>query len=555
MSRFLPAAIVANTLRSRGLSPEEAMQRAFGGVEPETAGATHPKGKTALDRLDAITRQSLDRLYDFQHADGGWGWWKSGDSDPWMSAYVVWGLSLARDAKLDVRLDALDRGVEYLSVTLVQAEGQPDLAAWMLHALGASGRAAKDARTATGFAKLWEQKNSLQAYGKALFALAAHALGKPDEARTLCANLANGVQIDAHPDESKIGGAGQGGHAAALGTAHWGSDAGWWRWQDGAVESTSFALRALCAIDPKNPLVASASNWLVQNRRGAQWSNTRDTALAVLALDAFLNATGEVARDVAYELVVNGKVVAQRKLTARDALAAPAHFLIPAEDVRDGANEVRLRRTGGDGPLYLAARAVFFSREDKIRARGSDLFVDRRYFKLVARPTLLAGVVYERVPLVDGGTVASGERVEVVLTFESKNDFEYLMFEDNKPAGLEAAELRSGAPAYAREIKKGEVARRFGDAATAATAPDADDWTRFTGRQRFVHQELRDRKVALFLDRLPQGVWETRYELRAEVPGRFSALPTTGAAMYVPEIRCNGDELKLVVEDRAREGQ
>ncbi len=71
-----------------------------------------------------------------------------------------------------------------------------------------------------------------------------------------------------------------------------------------------------------------------------------------------------------------------------------------------------------------------------------------------------------------------------------------------------------------------------------------------TGRSRYVYQELRDRKVALFLDKLPQGVWEIRYELRAEVPGSFHALPVLGHAMYVPEVRCNGKEIRLTVLDR-----
>jgi uncharacterized protein YfaS (alpha-2-macroglobulin family) len=76
--------------------------------------------------------------------------------------------------------------------------------------------------------------------------------------------------------------------------------------------------------------------------------------------------------------------------------------------------------------------------------------------------------------------------------------------------------------------------------------PEQND---FTGRQRGVHQELRDRKVALFLDKLPEGVWEIRYDLRAEVPGDFHALPVVGHAMYVPEIRCNGAELRVHVKD------
>ena len=71
----------------------------------------------------------------------------------------------------------------------------------------------------------------------------------------------------------------------------------------------------------------------------------------------------------------------------------------------------------------------------------------------------------------------------------------------------------------------------------------------FTGRTRWVYQELRDRKVALFLDKLPEGIWQLRYDLRAEVPGAFHALPVLGHAMYVPEIRCNGAEARVTVQD------
>ena len=68
-----------------------------------------------------------------------------------------------------------------------------------------------------------------------------------------------------------------------------------------------------------------------------------------------------------------------------------------------------------------------------------------------------------------------------------------------------------------------------------------------------IYQELRDRTVALFIDKLPQGVWEVRYDLRAEVPGKFHALPVVGHAMYVPEIRCNGEEIRLTVEEKKAE--
>jgi uncharacterized protein YfaS (alpha-2-macroglobulin family) len=43
---------------------------------------------------------------------------------------------------------------------------------------------------------------------------------------------------------------------------------------------------------------------------------------------------------------------------------------------------------------------------------------------------------------------------------------------------------------------------------------------------------------------------EILVSVRAEIPGRYSALPTTAAAMYAPELRGNSDEIKLSIVDR-----
>jgi uncharacterized protein YfaS (alpha-2-macroglobulin family) len=178
------------------------------------------------------------------------------------------------------------------------------------------------------------------------------------------------------------------------------------------------------------------------------------------------------------------------------------------------------------------------------------------------------------VPLNDGDTVKSGERVETVITIEAKNNYEYLLFEDLKPAGLEAVQLRSGENLYVREIKSAALAKSAAGSASDRVAGSAGilpasrsgsalgpgsgsksslmNYTSasdFTGRTRWVYQELRDRKVALFIDHLPEGVWQLSYEMRAESPGAFHALPVLGHAMYVPEIRTNGAEVRIRVVD------
>jgi uncharacterized protein YfaS (alpha-2-macroglobulin family) len=635
MSRFLPTVITAKTLRDVGLQPEDVMGRVFGGIETNSAAATHPDGKKNLEDMDKMTRAGLDRLYDFQHRDGGWGWWKEGDSDHWMTAYVVWGLSLAHGTGIEIKnqpsktvidpitglptngQNALERGVTYLGKTLVEEEENPDMQAWMLHALSVWNESMMNSHLsefeAKAFDHLWKNRDQLNAYTRALLALSAHNYGREDKAKILIANLENGVIRDDHPDQSVLIGnnpstlnssasaessgetapkRSEGGQpSTVMGTAHWGNDGIYWHWSDGGVEATAFALRALLAIDPTNSLVEPVSNWLIKNRRGAQWNNTRDTAIVVLALNDYLRASGELHPDLAFEVDVNGTKVADRKISGADVFNAPSTFTIDPKLIQD-TNEIRIVHTSAGGPVYFSANAKFFSTEEPIAPAGNEIFVKREYYKLAGRPTLLKGYVYDREPLRDGETVTSGERIETVLTIEAKNNSEYLLFEDLKPAGFEAVEIRSGENLYARGLMASAVERKFGatsvheikpgetlsllakaygvSVAEIETANSGIDPHRlrigdklvipatqsagyeagYTGSNRWIYQELRDRQVALFIDHLPQGVWQIRYDFRAETPGQFHALPVLGRAMYVPEIRCNSVELRVNVVDK-----
>src|SRR6185312_3587696 len=105
----------------------------------------------------------------------------------------------------------------------------------------------------------------------------------------------------------------------------------------------------------------------------------------------------------------------------------------------------------------------------------------------------------------------SGELVEIELEIDSKNDYEYLLFEDMKASGFEPEEVRSG----------------------------------YGGNDVGAYMELRDERVAFFVRQLARGKHSLSYRMRAEIPGKFSALPTRASAMYAPELRGNSDEIKL----------
>ncbi len=521
MSRFLPAAVTARTLRDLGLDEDAVVGRMFGGIDPGYLPKT-VSGQPGIEQLDAVVRIGLDRLRAMQREDGSWPWWGGGESDEFMTAYVVWGLRQAEIAGVPVEGKMIERGADWLRLHVVNAKRDVDLQSWILHALAAvhsdGSKWSKEERAAVE--NVWAKRDGLTAYGRALFTLAVSGFGDEAKAAVMVRNLRDGVAVEDQPGVSAMAGAGTP-SANAIPTARWGSEGIFWRWQDGGVEATAFALQALLVVDPGNDLVESAMNWLVKNRRGGRWSNTRDTAMVVLAMNRYLATTKELGRAVSFEVALNGKRVAEvRDATALDGVM---NVEIDRDLIRDGVNEVTIRRTAGDGPLYVAAEAVFFSLEEPIPARGNELFVKREYALLQPKVTLLDGYRYDRVAWTADRRAALNDRVEVVLTLEAKNDLEYVVIEDLKPAGLEAVQAKSGMSLSAEH-------------ADGTTVP--------------VYCELRDRKVALFASKLKQGIWTVEYDLRAETAGDFSALPAVGHAMYAPEVRGNSVGRRVLVGDR-----
>lgn len=568
MSRFLPSVVVAKTLHDLGYNLDDLRKRAKTLRDqaarnqkskiqnPKSNSAyTYPKGVPGMatlpsansnfprlynpvfseQTLNRMVTAGLKRIHDAQHSDGGWGWWPDDTSDAYMTAYVLYGLQTARDAgyKDQIAEDEVTRGLNFLRDRFLHEED--------LHRMAYQARilamapAYRDAIRPLVTGRLYDRRERLSPYSKALLALALHLVGDAPKANVLLRNLESTAKVD-----------------EANGTANWeNGDRYWWRWYNNKVETNATILQAYLAINPNAKLPAFVMKWLVNNRRGDAWPSTKETAEAVYALADYARVNKEFAADYTLTVDLGGRVRRNYKINHETALFGDNQFIVPDALLQTGAQPLTITRNG-TGTLYYAAYTRYFSLEEPIKETGNEVFVHRRYFRLLAgtakgapEPTPLAedranpfltgkyelltiggdwtaapsdpeGAQYDRVELKDGETVASGDLLEVQLELESKNDYDYLVFEDMKPAGCEPVEVRSGGK---------------------------------EGLGVYSNRELRDQKVAFFLSSLPQGTRMLSYRLRAETPGQFHVLPTNGYAMYAPDVRTLSDEWRMGIKD------
>ena len=548
LNRFVPAVIAQQMLRDlkinlaevkakrTNLNPQE-----LGNAADRTAQWKQWQTNPVFDEveMEKMVAKGIEKLMSMQNTDGGWGWFSGyGEhSYPHTTAVVVHGLLVAKTNGAKIPDAMLNSGIAWL-----MAYERKQVAALQLHvereALRKEGKKIKDSnkyekstcdamdafvRLVLGEAKrdsepmlafLYRDRVGLPVYAKCLLGLEHHRKG--DEARRdeVMKMISQYLKRDAENQTAYLD---------LQNTNHW------WNWYGSEVEAHAWYLKLLAAVKPQDADTRGLVKYLVNNRKHATyWESTRDTAFAIEAIASHFKASGEDAPEMEVDVLLDGKSLRKVSITRENLFTFDGTVTLTGDAVTTGKHDIELRKTGR-GTLYANAYLEVFTLEDKLRAAGLEVKVQRRISKLIAleKETEVpdsTGLVakqqverFRRELLADGAKLASGDRVEVELILESKNDYEYLVFSDAKAAGLEALDALSG---YVGG----------GDGFSA-------------------YMEPRDRTVDFFIRALPRGTHTLRYQLRAEAPGIYKALPANAEAMYAPELRGNSEDLKLEISE------
>lgn len=466
-----------------------------------TAGVTPPGWEDAAKKLLPYAQ----RLAALQNPEGGWGWWREGESDPYLTALALHGLAAMSQltgpgSEVDF---PLARGSGYALRLLSEVRNLDGEAYVLAHLSPLLALPDADNR----FPGLREQleevslgvfsgRDRLGTSGLALATRVLAEIGKSAEARTLLDLLLARAQRD------------------ALGL-HWPADPGFEdSWFGEEVENTAYGLSALSAVDSSDARAGDAVRWLAARRRGTFWRSTRVTGPAALALAEYLaRRPGEVRPQYHLRVQWNGEPVLERDVNPANAFGGDTlRVRLGGSKLVAGDNRLAIAKQGS-GSVYYGWEGRALVPSPGPPASDTRLRIAREYLRAERTTDRRGRPRYLTSALAPNDGLRVGESILVRLTLTASKPLRYLVVEDPRVAGFEIDRV----------------------------LPEGAEWPYGT------HAEERDDRAVFFLDDLEQGETTLEYLVRPELAGSFTALPTSGRGMYDPDLSARSSEARLRV--------
>jgi uncharacterized protein YfaS (alpha-2-macroglobulin family) len=455
------------------------------------------------DALNGVIQDSLSRLVAWQNNDGGWGWAPDQTSDVYLSAYMLFGLSEAVRAGVQVNATVLDKASSYLSASLAAPAPTTqastlDRLAFQHFALQQAGHGQKSA------AGLYDVRERLSPWARALLALTLSAQNSQDDrVRSLVSDL------EAQALRSATG-------------AHWETSVGAQLNQGTPVFTTALVSLALARLDPTAAVLTDAVRYLSANRRvNGIWASTYESTWVMLALTEVMSTTGELTGSFAYTASLNDKPLASGKAAGPQELT-PVTTSVPLSSLNPSVpNALKIEHDLGAGRLYYRAFLQVDRPVEQVPVLNRGLSISRQ--------VVLAGqdCAHQDCLAVTGTSLSSQRELEVHLTITLPQAMYHLVVEDFIPAGAEIVD------SSLKTVPKGVQAGQNGVASLIqASNPFGSGWNWWL----FGAPQIYADHIRWTAPYLAAGTYQLTYRLTPLQAGEFRVLPAHAYENYFPEV-------------------
>ncbi len=472
-------------------------------------------------KRELIARRGVDKLFAKQNPDGGFGYWHSGESWPYVSTWATFALLEGKRAGFAVDEAKLDAAIRYVEnfVRYGHRSRWGVYYDWTTRAFGLW-LLSREGRGEGSFDAVWSQREKLPLYARAFLMSAAQTYGKTSQRDAVLEQIRDAVVESPktiHFAESRTEAAAADGLRLLM---------------HSNTQTDAIVLMALLEAVPTEPMLPKVMAGIMASRdplQGGRWGSTHTNAWALLSASRY------------YEVVEADEPDFTARAWLDDAFAGEFGFqgrsmtkqqqTIPMKTLVDSAAEQLTLSKEGPGKLYYRLGLRYAPADLQLEAQEQG-FVASRTYEALADPGQDEPDPDAVKRLEDGSwVVKAGTNVKVNLSVVVRDRANYVVVDDPLPAGFEGLNPRfvtSGVSGGSGSVDYGR--------------PGPVGISGLRGRRRwwypwwtFDHSDLRDDRMLLFADHLPAGVYTYSYTARATTIGEFHLPPIKAEAMYEPE--------------------
>ena len=456
--------------------------------------------------VDDVIREYLDDVPKFQQYSGGFSYWTGGEYvSPYVSVYTMFALTHAKAKGFEVNQECYAKGLEYLKSMVRQSAAidRYGLFYWhTTHAFALATLAENGYYDASSVELLFQRRDEMPLYARAML-LKAVVKGKGNRAiaEELRRNLLNAIKMNpttAHFEEPF--------NTGLEWTFH------------SNIRTTSAILQVFLEMDKEDvPWAEKTVKYLLQDRKDGRWRTTQENVYVFWALGSYFRIFEKEIPDFKSQVQIDGKQILSEIYKGRSTATHTSN--IKFNQLQKDVSLPMDFNFSGTGRLYYNVRMTYAPKSGiKIKSRDEGMKITKSFFD-------------EKGKAVTNGKFTAGAMYRIELNVSSAQDRQFVVVDDPLPAGFEAVNVN--------------LATSNSSAKAIAGPGSRGGWWSYG---TFNHSEMRDDRVLVFADWMPQGKHTFTYLARATTFGRFELPSTKAEEMYSPEIFGNTSNLTVIVE-------
>ncbi len=498
-----------------------------------------PLKKADLDKFNDVYKQAMAKLDEYQHGDGGWGWWANDESNIYLTSLVLEGYKLLDESGYSIDKERQKNGLAWLAkaTETLQKQLKDPL---LVKKFWQENEKMSDIAKATYVQSLYGIKptaklaawvtsadilNRLNPEALSYFTMAFKSAGNTEAANSTYKRLL----YLANSKDSSFGTLLNWERGPAMYKKLMDSEKyyyWYYSYHYTGVETSALALRASIAAAPdQSDTLESIKAWIMTERGKDGWGNTKTTAEVFKALmeEELLHSSTQ-GPEFKTDLSLGDTALESNSFERSSMFEAEKLIKV---DLKSGEQKASLHKQGR-GRLYWTCITKYYKNlkpgdASVLECTPDTLKLKREFKRLIASYDSDNKVHFKEEPI--NGKVKAGETILMTLKLDSPITVPYTLLEVPLPSGAEVVE----------EDRKAELAER-------------SDSDYYVSHWWWTHRDIMDDHLAFFVSSFRPGKSEIRTMIRLELPGKYQMNPVTLEGMYTNNVHgySQADQIEVV---------